>query len=55
VNGAEMQYVATDQHRQVIRQVTTRDANGKVTVFNSTDAKVSPKNWLAGAPQDGLH
>jgi len=48
VNGAEMQYVATDQHRQVIPQVTYTDANGKVTVFNSTDAKVTPEELARG-------
>jgi len=48
VNGAEMQYVATDQHRQVIPQVTYTDANGKVTVFNSTDAKITSEELARG-------
>ena len=42
VNGAEMQYIATDRRRQVIPQVTYTDTSGKVTVFNSTDSKVTP-------------
>jgi hypothetical protein len=45
---AFMQYVATDQHRQVIPQVTYTDANGKVTVYNSTDVKVTPAELERG-------
>jgi hypothetical protein len=45
---ANMQYVATDQHRQVIPQVTYTDANGKVTVYNSTDVKVTPDELARG-------
>jgi len=41
---AHMEYVATDQHRQVIPQVTYTDTNGKVTVYNSTDVKVKPED-----------
>src|SRR5215472_6650271 len=48
VDGAEMEYIATDQHRQVIPQVTYTDPNGKVTVFNSADAKVSPEELARG-------
>ena len=56
VNGAAVQFIATDQHRQVIPQVTYTDANGKVTVFNSTDAKVSARRAGARrAPRHGLH
>ncbi len=52
VNGAAVQFIATDQHRQVIPQVTYTDANGKVTVFNSTDAKVSPEELARGEHRD---
>lgn len=45
---ARMDYVATDAHRQVIPQVTYTDANGKVTVFNSSDAKVTPEDLARG-------
>jgi hypothetical protein len=45
---ARMQYVATDQHRQVIPQVTYTDANGKVTVFNATDIKIKPEELARG-------
>ena len=48
VNGAEMQYIATDQHRQVIPQVTYTDANGKVTLFNSSDVKTTPDELARG-------
>ncbi len=48
VNGAEMKYIATDAHRQVIPQVTYTDKNGKVTVFNSTDVKVTPAELAKG-------
>jgi nitrate/TMAO reductase-like tetraheme cytochrome c subunit len=45
---ARMEYVATDQHRQVIPQVTYTDANGKVTVFNATDVKMKPEELARG-------
>jgi len=48
VDGAQMRYVATDQHRQVIPQVTYTDPKGKVTVFNATDTKVSPEELARG-------
>ena len=52
VQGADMQYVATDQRRQEIPQVTYTDKNGKVTVFNSTDAKVTPEELARGEHRD---
>lgn len=48
VDGAKMDYLATDEHRQVIPQVTYTEANGKVTVFNATDAKVTPEELARG-------
>jgi hypothetical protein len=41
---ARMEYISTDQHRQVIPQVTYTDPNGKVTIFNSSDVKVKPED-----------
>jgi hypothetical protein len=52
VNGADMQYIATDSHRQVIPQVTYTDKSGKVTVFNSTDIKVTPEQLAGGEHRD---
>ena len=52
VNGAAMQFIATDPRRQVIPQVTYTDADGKVTVFNSTDVKVSPEELARGERRD---
>jgi len=46
--NARMDYVSTDGHRQVIPQVTYTDPNGKVTVFNSTDVKVTPQDLARG-------
>ena len=48
VNGAEMRYIATDDRRQVIPQVSYTDAQGRVTVFNSTDTKVTPQELTRG-------
>ena len=48
VNGAKMDYFAADERRQVIPQVTYTDANGKVTVFNATDSKVTPEELARG-------
>ena len=48
VNGADMEYIATDPRRQVIPQVTYTEAGGKVTVFNATDAKVTPEELARG-------
>jgi Cytochrome c7 and related cytochrome c len=52
VQGADMRYIATDQRRQEIPQVTYTDKNGKVTVFNSTDAKVTPEELARGEHRD---
>jgi hypothetical protein len=52
VDGAKMQYVSTDQHRQVIPQVTYTDPSGKVTVFNATDAKVTAEDLARGEHRD---
>jgi len=48
VDGGHMEYVATDQHRQVIPQVTYTDKDGKVTVYNSTDAPAKPEDLAKG-------
>jgi len=45
---AHMDYIATDEHRQVIPQVTYTDANGKVTVYTATDVKVKPEDLARG-------
>lgn len=45
---AHMDYVSTDGKRQVIPQVTYTTADGKVTVFNATDQKVTPEQLAAG-------
>jgi hypothetical protein len=52
VNGGAMQFITTDQRRQVIPQVTYTDASGKVIVFNSTDAKISPEELARGEHRD---
>jgi hypothetical protein len=52
VNGADMRYIATDRQRQVIPQVTYTDAQGKVTIFNSTDTKVTPEELAGGEHRD---
>jgi len=46
--GVQISYVATDRKRQVIPQVTYVDPQGKVTVFNSTDTKVTPAELAHG-------
>jgi len=43
-----MDYVSTDGHRQTIPQVTYTDPNGKVTVYKSTDVKVTPEELARG-------
>ena len=43
-----MEYVSTDERRQVIPQVTFTDASGKVTVYNSTDAPAKPEDLAKG-------
>jgi hypothetical protein len=45
---AHMEYVATDQRRQVIPQVTYTDPNGKITVFNTTDSPAKPEDLARG-------
>lgn len=45
---ARMEYVAVDERRQVIPQVTYSDPNGKVTVFNATDSKLKPEELAKG-------
>jgi hypothetical protein len=47
--NARMEYTAMDPQRQVIPRVTYTAPDGKVTVYNSTDAKVTPQE-LAHAP-----
>ncbi|HYL36654.1 MAG TPA: NapC/NirT family cytochrome c [Bryobacteraceae bacterium] len=49
---ARMDYVATDGHRQVIPQVTYTDPNGKVTVYKSTDVKVTPEELVRGEQRE---
>jgi NapC/NirT cytochrome c family, N-terminal region len=46
--GVQITYIATDNKRQVIPQVTYTDPSGKTTVFNSTDVKVTPAQLAAG-------
>ena len=46
--NARMDYISTDGHRQVIPQVTYTDPNGRVTVFNSTDVRVTPQDLARG-------
>jgi NapC/NirT cytochrome c family, N-terminal region len=46
--GVKITYIATDQKRQVIPQVTYTDPSGKTVVFNSTDAKATPDQLSAG-------
>jgi formate-dependent nitrite reductase cytochrome c552 subunit len=43
-----MDYISTDGHRQVIPQVTYTSADGKVTVYNATDQKVTPAQLESG-------
>ncbi len=46
--GVQITYVATDRKRQVIPQVTYVDPAGKVTVFNSTDTKMTAEDLARG-------
>ncbi len=46
--GVQITYVATDQKRQVIPQVAYTDPEGRTTVFNSTDTKVTPVELARG-------
>jgi hypothetical protein len=41
--GVRITYIAADQKRQVIPQVTYTEPEGKATVFNSTDARAAPE------------
>ncbi len=49
--AGRMEYIATDQRRQVVPEVTYTSANGKVTVFKSTDIKITEQQLAFG---DGL-
>jgi nitrate/TMAO reductase-like tetraheme cytochrome c subunit len=46
--GVRITYIATDQMRQVIPQVTYTDPSGKTTVFNSTELKATPEQLARG-------
>jgi nitrate/TMAO reductase-like tetraheme cytochrome c subunit len=46
--GVKITYIATDEKRQVIPQVTYTDPSGKITVFTSTDTKVTPEELARG-------
>ncbi|HEX4077140.1 MAG TPA: NapC/NirT family cytochrome c [Candidatus Acidoferrales bacterium] len=46
--GVQITYIATDQKRQVIPQVTYTDATGKTVVYNSTDTKPTPEQLAQG-------
>jgi len=46
--GVRITYIATDQKRQVIPQVTYTDPTGKSVVFNSTDTKATPEELARG-------
>jgi formate-dependent nitrite reductase cytochrome c552 subunit len=54
IHGAHLEanssitYTATDAHRQVIPQVVYTAADGKTTIYNATDAKVTPEQLSAG-------
>jgi hypothetical protein len=46
--NTSIDYVATDRERQTIPQVTYTDASGKKTIYNATDARVSPEQLAQG-------
>ena len=46
--GSRISYIATDEHRQVIPQVTYLGDDGKTVKFNSTDVKVSSEDLARG-------
>ena len=49
VNSAShISYIATDEKRQTIAQVTYTAPDGKVTVYNSTDAPAKPEALASG-------
>ena len=41
--GVRITYIAAEQERQVIPQVTYTEPEGKATAFNSTDARATPE------------
>ena len=47
-DAGHMEYVTTDAHRETIPQVTYTAADGKVTIFNSTDAPAKPEALSKG-------
>jgi NapC/NirT cytochrome c family, N-terminal region len=47
-DSGRMEYVATDRYRQTIPQVTYTAADGKVTVFNSTDGPAKAEDLAKG-------
>ena len=46
-DGTAISYISTDDHRQVIPEVTYRDKTGKTTVFRTDDFNTIPKDKLA--------
>ncbi len=46
--AGHMDYIATDERRQVIPEVTYTAADGKVTVYKSNDIKVTPEQLARG-------
>lgn len=46
--NTSIDYIATDRERQTIPQVVYTDASGKKTIYNATDAKVSPQQLAQG-------
>jgi nitrate/TMAO reductase-like tetraheme cytochrome c subunit len=50
--ASHISYIATDEKRQAIAQVTYTAADGKVTVYNSTDAPAKPAALAAGEHRD---
>ena len=46
--GGRMDYIAIDDHRQVIPQVTYTGPDGKVTVYKATDVKATAAQLAAG-------
>jgi len=41
---SSIEYIAADEKRQIIPQVIYTDPNGKKTIYNATDSKVSPQD-----------
>src|SRR5262249_35125439 len=48
LNAGRIEYIATDDKRQVIPRVTVTDTSGHVTVFNSTETKVTDADLQRG-------